>query len=188
MSKRSITANFVLAGLFIFASSVSSHAAAIKNGKVEKMDYRIQTETLEARSALVIKGKAKIADVGAAIGRILESVELYIEGEKAEPSGPPFTRTFSFENGVLEFESGFPVASKVKPKGEIIGTELPKGLVATTIHIGSQDNSQIAYEAIQAWIVKNKKKEAGAPWEVYLTDPASTPPEKSKMQIFFPIR
>lgn len=159
-----------------------------KGNEVKKMDYKVEAENVAAQPALVIKGKAKVEEVGPAIGKILAKVETYITNKKSKPAGPPFTRTFSFENGVLEFESGFPVTSKIAGQGDIIGTELPKGNVATTSHVGPQETSQDAYEAIHAWMAKNGKKEAGAPWEVYLTDPASTPPEKSKMQIFFPIK
>lgn len=122
------------------------------------------------------------------IEAILGKIETYLKSKKIQPSGAPFTRTFKFENGVLEFESGFPVASKIPGQGEIVSTELPEGLVATTIHVGSQEDSPAAYEAIQKWMGANKKKEAGSPWEIYLTDPSSTPPEKTKMQVFFPVR
>ncbi len=73
-------------------------------------------------------------------------------------------------------------------QGEIIRTELPKGSVATTLHIGSHEDSPAAYEAIEKWISANKKKQGGAPWEVYLTGPSSTPSEKNKMQVFYPLR
>ncbi|MCX6127184.1 MAG: GyrI-like domain-containing protein [Proteobacteria bacterium] len=177
----------------LFAITTSTHVAGAEsksNKKAEKknMEYRVELKNVEAQPALVIKGKAKVTEVGPVIGGILGKIEEHLKSQKASPSGPPFTRTFSFENGVLEFESGFPVASKIIGRGEIISTELPKGAVATTVHIGSQEDSPKAYEAIQRWLQANKKKESGAPWEVYLTDPASTPPEKSKMQIFFPVK
>lgn len=172
----------------LFASPQSFARSNPQSGESKKMNYKIETKYIETQPALVIKDKAKIEEVGSVIAGILGKVDEYLKAKKAAPAGPPFTRTFSFENGVLEFESGFPTKDKVIGKDEFISTELPKGKVASTIHVGSPDTSQQAYEAIHAWMAKNHVKEAGAPWESYLTDPASTPPEKSKMQIVFPIR
>lgn len=159
-----------------------------QNSKGKTMNYKIELKDVAAQPALVVKGKAKIEEVGPVIGEYLGKVEAYLASKKISPAGAPFTRTFNFANGVLEFEAGFPVSSKVETKGDIIATELPKGKVATTVHIGSQEKSQDAYEAIQAWMKKNEKGEAGAPWEVYLSDPASTPEDQSKMQVFFPVK
>lgn len=184
----SVTTKCVLAITMTFSGSILLAATKNQTNEVKKMNYEIKVETLTTQPAVVIKGKAKIEDVGNVIGKNLEKVAQYLKDQKSAPAGAPFTRTFSFENGVLEFESGFPAATKIAGKGEVIGTELPKGSTATTIHVGSQESSQNAYEAIQAWMAKNDKKEAGAPWEVYLTDPATTAPEKSKMQVYFPIR
>ena len=67
-------------------------------------------------------------------------------------------------------------------------TELPGALVATTVHVGPQETSELAYKAIHSWMAQNKKAEAGAPWEVYLTDPERTPADQAKTQICFPVR
>jgi len=135
----------------------------------------------------VIKGKAKIEEFGPVIGDILGKVGQYLEKVKSPPTGAPFTRTFQFEKEVLEFEAGFPVARGVAPHGEITVTELPGALVATTVHVGPQETSELAYKAIHSWMAQNKKAEAGAPWEVYLTDPERTPADQAKTQIYFPV-
>lgn len=176
----------ILGALSLVASTVC--ASPFKMEETSKMNYEIKTQIVEAQPALVIKGKVKIEEVGETISAILGKLEAYLTKQNMRPVGAPFTRTFNFADGIIEFESGFPVKEKIPSNGEVIGTELPKGLVASTIHVGTQETSQEAYEAIHVWMEKNHKKEAGAPWEVYLTDPASTPPEKNKLQVFFPIR
>lgn len=150
--------------------------------------YQVEAKEVVAQPALVIKGKVKAEKAGEAIGSILGKVGEYLGKNNSHPVGAPFTRTYQFEKGVLEFESGFPVSEGVAGNGEILSTELPKSKVATTVHVGSQETSENAYRAIHAWMAENGKKEAGAPWEVYLTDPSTTPDSESKMQIFFPIR
>jgi effector-binding domain-containing protein len=155
-------------------------AASAQAKGTPTMKYDVQVQEVAAQPALVVKGKVSIEKAGDAIGGSIGAVGAYLEQAKLQPAGAPFTRTYSFENGVLEFESGFPVASTPKGKGTVIATELPRATVATTVHIGSQETSENAYGAIHAWMKANAKQPAGAPWEVYV--------DETKMQIFFPIR
>lgn len=169
-----------------FATPIFGNHKSKKENK--PMQYQVEAQEIPAQPALVIKGKVKVEKVGEAIGGILGKVSGYLEKKNAHPTGAPFTRTYQHEKGVLEFESGFPVQAGVMGQGEIIATELPRGKVATTVHVGFQETSEQAYKAIHIWMAKNGKKEAGAPWEVYLTDPSTTPENESKMQIYYPVR
>lgn len=172
-------------------AAMSSHALAsnspsfIKGGK--DMHYEVTTMDLPATPVLVIKGSAKVDNIGDVIGSIFGKLEHHMKEHNIAATGAPFTRTFSFKEGIFEFESGFPVAPAVTGEGSIIRTELPGGKVATTIHIGSQEESCNAYTAIEEWISAHHLKQVGAPWEVYLTDPGSSTPQQNKMQILFPI-
>ncbi|MGZ5279923.1 MAG: GyrI-like domain-containing protein [Pseudobdellovibrionaceae bacterium] len=152
------------------------------------MNYEIIVKDISAQPALVIKGKINVEQAGEAIGEILGKIGTHLEQKQISPTGAPFTRTFNFENGVLEFEAGFPVPKGTLGEGEIHATELPKSKVATTIHIGSQEKSEEAYQALHSWMEANNANAAGAPWEMYLTDPAATPETESKMEIYFPIQ
>lgn len=142
--------------------------------------YQIATEAVTAQPALVVRGKTNLKSAGSAIGGAIGTVGTFLRSIAQEPVGAPFTRTLSFENDVLEFETGFPVAAATSGAGEIIATELPKGEVVTTVHLGDQAGSEAAYAALHEWMASNGKNPAGAPWEVYVTD--------TSMQIFFPIR
>jgi len=161
--------------------------ATTSEGK-DTVSYQIEVQVLAAQPALVVKGKVRVEKAGDAIGGNIGAVATHLGAAKLKPAGAPFTRTYSFENGVLEFESGFPVAAGAKGKGDVIATELPNGMVATTIHVGDQATSEKAYEAIHAWMKANGKSPAGAPWEVYLTDPGETPASQARMQVFFPVQ
>lgn len=173
---------------FALFMSLGLAEASTSPKKEKMMGYQIETLQTKAQPALVIKGKAKVEEVGEAIGTILGKIGKYLGETKHQPKGAPFTRTFQFKDGIIEFEAGFPVEKKVAPRGEIITTELPSAQVVTTTHIGPQETTERAYEALHAWMNKNKKKEGGAPWEVYLTDSEKTPSDQAKTQIYFPIR
>jgi effector-binding domain-containing protein len=143
------------------------------------MSYSIRVVDHAAQPALVVKGKTPVEQAGEAIGANIGAVSAFLEKAQLSPAGAPFTRTHSFENGVLEFEAGFPVARAAKTQGQLIATELPQTKAATTVHVGDQATSENAYAALHAWMKANGKKPAGAPWEVYVAD--------DKMEIYFPI-
>ena len=163
----------------IVMSAVVTFTITNAEGK-EAMKYEVQVQEVAAQPALVVKGRVQIEKAGDAIGGNIGAVGAFLKAAHVQPAGAPFTRTYSFENGVLEFESGFRVAASAKGKGDVIATELPKSKVATTFHVGDQTKSEDAYKAIHAWMAANGKQPAGAPWEVYESD--------TKMQIFFPIQ
>lgn len=144
------------------------------------MTYDIQVQDHAARPALVIKGKIRIEQAGEAIGGNIGAVSGYLEKAGLQPAGAPFTRTYQFADGVLEFESGFPLVVPAKSQGNLVATELPQARVAMTVHVGDQATSENAYNAIHAWMQANGKQPAGAPWEVYVAD--------DRMEIYFPVR
>lgn len=151
------------------------------------MSYQVEMQDVPAQTALVIRSKVKVEQAGEAIGGILGRIGAYLGKQGQNPAGAAFTRTYGHKDGVLEFEAGFPVAAGIKGDGDIIRTELPKSKVAVTTHIGSQDTSEEAYKAIHVWMAKNGKKEAGAPWETYVS-PEGTPEKDAKMLVFYPVR
>lgn len=177
--------------LSLFFVQVSSNTFAQNISKITKeieMKYAITIKDASAQTTLVIRRKVAVAQAAQAIGETLGRVGAYLETNHIRPEGAPFTRTYSFEGGILEFEAGFPVPTGTVGHDQIIATELPKEKVATTIHTGSQETSEDAYKALHVWMEKNNMQEAGAPWEIYLTDPETTPESAAKMEIFFPVR
>lgn len=143
------------------------------------MKYDIHVKDHAARPALVIKGQVRIEQARDAIGSKIDTVGRHLKKIALPPAGAPFTRTLRFADGVLEFESGFPLAQPVKSHGDLLATELPSAKVVTTVHAGDQATSEKAYSALHAWMEANGKQPAGAPWEVYVAD--------DRMEIFFPI-
>ena len=65
---------------------------------------------------------------------------------------------------------------------------LPGGTVAATVHHGPYDRLLDAYAALERWIEAQRLTRAGAPWEVYVTDPAEYPdPRDWRTEVFWPI-
>lgn len=158
-----------------------------KNKQETIMGYQIEVVTSQAQPVLVIKGKTSFENAGGTIGGAIGKVGQYLGKLSQSPAGAPFARMLDIKQGVIEFEAGFPAVKALPSKDEIYSTELPLGTMVTTTHEGSQETSELAYKALHAWMAQNNKSEAGAPWEVYLTD-ETTPADQAKMQIYYPIK
>ena len=91
------------------------------------------------------------------------------------PAGPPFARYHPLGEGRFEVEAGFPVAGPVEAAGEVVPSELPGGPVAVTVHTGSYDQMEPAYQALASWVADHGGQLAGDAWEVYYSDPAEQP-------------
>ena len=68
-----------------------------------------------------------------------------------------------------------PIAGLAEPTDDIMVGSLHGGHVASTIHKGPYDTLNLGHEAIQLWMAEHGEEAAGAPWEVYITDPGEVP-------------
>lgn len=65
--------------------------------------------------------------------------------------------------------------------------ELPGGAAAVAIHTGPYETLGETHAAIERWL-DERKLAAGAPWETYITDPATTPnPAEWQTEIVYPL-
>ena len=61
--------------------------------------------------------------------------------------------------------------------GEVYATETPEGEAVVAVHRGPYERLNDAYEAIERWMVANRRESAGHVWEIYgdpTPDPADT--------------
>lgn len=129
------------------------------------------------------------AEIGPTLGTLLPEVFAYLDGEGIKPSGPPFVRYHEFRPDRIDLEAGFPIAALPKPKGRVGIGELPGGRMATTTHIGPYETLNQAYDALIAWIKAQGHQVAGAPWDIYWTDPGQVPdPSQWRTEVRWPIQ
>ena len=120
----------------------------------------------------------------------LPEVMTFLVAAGVESAGPPFTRYHAFElgDGRMDVECGIPVAAPIRGKGRVQASELPGGRVATTWHVGSYHELGNSYQRLKAWIGEQQLEVAGAPWEVYWTDPGlEKDPARWRTQIAWPL-
>ena len=152
------------------------------------MSYQVTKRHLEPQTILAVRKRVKRSEVASAIGAQLGRIVNHAMRSGAAIAGQPFTRYLDWGPGVVTIDIGLPVIGPVASAEEIVAGELPGGPVATTTHTGSYDQLGAAHAAVQIWIEDNHVSAAGAPWELYVTDPAGHPdPKDWKTELFWPL-
>lgn len=90
---------------------------------------------------------------------------------KVEMNGHPFAIYTAFSETSMSFIAAVPVSAdaKVPSKYKVVQTTPVRA--AKAVHMGSYDNMGATHDEIKRFIEFKKYQIAGAPWEVYVTDP-----------------
>jgi len=162
-----------------------------RRAQKENMAYSITKKEIPPQPVLVVKRRIKPSDVAATLGEALGQVFLHAQRQGVALAGQPFTRYLEWGPGIWTIEAGLPVtaiAAETSSECDVRAGVLPGGLVATATHTGAYEKLSEAHAAVQQWIEAEGLRGAGAPWEVYTTDPADYPdPKDWKTDIFWPI-
>ena len=78
---------------------------------------------------------------------------------------------------LLRCDFGVEVTRSFEPEGDVFTTETPGGVALVAVDRGPYDRLREAYEAIDEWLVENRRESAGLFWELYgdpTPDPADT--------------
>jgi AraC family transcriptional regulator len=148
----------------------------------------IERRDVEPRPILFIRRTVARAEIAAAIGDCLGRVFTHCQTAGIPLAGPPFSRYPAAGPGLVTLEVGMPLAVAAAGVGEIEAGTLQGGPVAFAVHAGSYDRLADTYAAIERWIGEQRYRPGGAPWEVYLTNPAEYPdPADWRTEIYWPL-
>lgn len=117
----------------------------------------------------------------------------YIKKNKLKTDGAPMA-WYKKQKAPYFFEAGVPVNKKgAKPVSGVQVREIAAGKAVIAHFYGPFELLPVGYDAIKEWMKDNKKKAAGAPYEIYLTDPIDkdgkpVDPYKIQTDIIFPIK
>lgn len=145
------------------------------------MAYSISTKELDPQPVLVVRTRIPRSEIAATIGRSLGSIAEYARKYEIAITGEPFARYPEGGADYVVIEPGMRVVEAVAGginEDEVIAETLPGGTVAFTIHEGAYDKLFETYAALEQWIKSNGYKPAGAPWEIYITDPGQHPDQE----------
>ena len=153
------------------------------------MKPECSTRQVEAQPILGIRATTSMDKIAQLMGSLFGEVHGYIQQQGQTPAGMPLTRYHSMDGKTVELECALPVASPIAGTDRIQACELPAGTVATVTHMGPYDNLPKTWGGLTEWMKSQGLEAAGAPWEVYVTDPGAEPDQsKWRTDIFFPVR
>ena len=153
------------------------------------MNLEFGTTQLGAQPYLGIRATTTTDKFAEIMGSLFGEVYGYIQQCGQEPAGMPFSIYHSMEGDSVELECGMPVGSPLAGTPRVQAGELPSGTMATVTHMGPYEGLPQTWGALAAWISSQGLEPAGAPWEVYVTDPGAEPDQsKWRTDIFFPVR
>lgn len=152
------------------------------------MDYQFEVRDVPAMPVLFMKASCEVQEIFPTLGRILPRVFQSFVDVGVRPVGPPFCRYTSWRGSNCDLEGGILVDGLVSGVGEIEGGEIGGCKALYTVHQGSYSELHSAYEAMQKWMQENGRTAAGAPFDLYITDPGKVPnPADCKTEVYWPL-
>ena len=143
------------------------------------MHYDVAIENLDAVPVMYQTRRLDREEIGSALAEVLPAVYGYVIGAGLAPAGHPFVRYVEMSPAFVSIEAGVPLTAapaEPAPADTKIRTgELAAGPAAVTVHKGPYEDLGDAYAAIERWVESSEASLAGAPWELYLTDPGEVP-------------
>lgn len=153
------------------------------------MSLNFATREIQSQPIVSIRATTTMEEIKQVIGALFGEIMEYFTRNGLAPAGMPLTIYHEMDADRLEMECGMPVASPVEGTERVRPGELPAGKVATVTHMGPYEQLGQTWSALMKWMEEEGLQAAGAPWEVYVTDPGEEPDQsKWRTDIFFPIR
>ena len=147
------------------------------------------TREVGAQPIVGIRTTAKMSELGQIMGPLFGEVMGHIQQSGQHPAGMPLAIYHGMDGGEVDVECAIPTTSSMDGGGRIKAGQLPAGTAATVTHTGPYEGLGETWTALTSWMSSQGLAPAGAPWEVYVTDPGAEPDSsKWRTDIFFPIR
>ncbi len=152
------------------------------------MNLEFTTRQLDAQPILGIRTSAGKDELAQTMGPLFQEIHGYIRQNGHAPAGKPLAIYYSMGEAI-DHECAVPVASSIAGTERIRVGALPAGKVATVTHVGPYEGLPQTWSALSEWMQSQGLAPAGAPWEVYVTNPAAEPDlSQWRTDIFFPVR
>lgn len=152
------------------------------------MEHEVKVGRREATLILSKRRPVRLSEIGSVLGAAFGEVYGFLGARQGEPEGPPFVIYYDVPeaDNPIDVEVCAPIRRAIDPPPGWEARELPAGTFATLTHVGPYDTIGTTYEALTAWIGTHDLAMAGAPREVYLSEPG-TPPEQVKTIVEIPV-
>jgi effector-binding domain-containing protein len=152
------------------------------------MDEPIEVVELAPRRALTVRRLMPQSGLGAFFSELFPRLRSAIVSQGATPSGPPFARYYNADPAAFDTEAGLPFTGSITAATGTRVTTLPGGRAAKTVHIGSYETLSKEYRRIEAYLQEHGLRGGEGPWESYVDDAETTPRDKVRTEVFWPLK
>lgn len=152
------------------------------------MEYTTKLLELKSQPTLVMRAINPVEKLPQFFGAAYSAVMAYLSEMGESPTGMPFGKYYNLDMNALDVEAGFPVGRAFPDNDQIIASIIPAGLYISTLHVGSYDSIQPAYDALTEWSKSNGYEPSGVAYEYYLNDPSENPKIVPETEIRFPVK
>lgn len=153
------------------------------------MQTEVKIRERDRTTVLAKRADVRVPEIPATLGASFGDVYGYLGGLGIRPSEPPFVIYHGMPGPFglpFEIEICAPLPGPVDPPEGWRLLDLPAGLFASVVHVGSYETVGAAYDELGAWITEHGYAIHGAPREVYLSEPG-TPPAETRTVVEFPV-
>ncbi|PCJ89113.1 MAG: hypothetical protein COA57_02555 [Flavobacteriales bacterium] len=161
--------------------------------KAEKAEVQVEEVTIEQPMWFVgIRDSVNTNDMKTIHGKIYGEISAFMQEKGIKQIAAPLSIFHVWPEsgqGTVHLEIGIPVQDSVETTGRITMGKVMPGKTVMTTHFGLYDNLGATHMLLNEWMRANNVTVAGAPWEVYVTDPGNEPDtSKWQTQIFYPVQ
>lgn len=146
-----------------------------------------ENRTIVERDAIptaVVRSKEKLDELTTFYDRAYNAVHTALREQGVEP-GEPFGLYLVMHEDSAELEAGVTVDRVIEDSGEVIASSLPAGRFARDSHVGPYDELPQAWQGLAAWIAEQGHTPGHKVFEVYVSDPSSTPQKDLHTDLFW---
>jgi effector-binding domain-containing protein len=124
-------------------------------------------------------------DLESGLAAAYAEISTFMSGKDIERTGQPMTITRSGAGGELSLEAAVPAdTASAESSGHVRIGHSPSGRAIRVVHRGPPAGLRSAYENLAAWMAVRGIEEGRISWEQYVSDPASTAPDKVIIHIY----
>lgn len=120
---------------------------------------------------LYVHDTASVGTISQKLGRAYGMIGEAAAKQKRSIVGAPFGIYYSESNSHFEFDAAMPVDAAAVNSGEVKAGKRAKGKALLVSFFGDYSQTPMAHEKAAEYLTYFGKKQSGAPWEEYVTDP-----------------
>lgn len=174
----------VWAAMAFSVADAAGTAGAVESVQPSAIEI-VEVETV-AEPMIYVTSTTSMTGVAAFMGTAFSTLGQFIGANRIVPAGPPLAIYHDWTETQTVVDVGFPVtaADAAKSQGGVLAGTTPGGLALKAIHRGPYSGMPGTYAAIAARMAKAGIPPATVMWEVYVSDPDTTPEAELVTEIY----